>query len=219
MNAAAEKNIPINLFMAGDILFYNMVIGKEGMSGWWCSYCCLFKNDWQQLGHVRGEPWTIAALTAHAEQITNQQINTKDIRAVCGVRGVPVFDTIPLLHFISPVLHLTIGKGNNVLDNFVAEMQAAAEGYMDEYYAAEKAEVLTKIAQQHAKEELALFNMVMSEYKKDLKRQSKRNTLSEGDRLIVELELSDFVEERSLLQDAIPTTKNEHSEAKKQFAE
>jgi hypothetical protein len=29
-NAAAEKNIPINLFMAGDILFYNMVIGKEG---------------------------------------------------------------------------------------------------------------------------------------------------------------------------------------------
>jgi hypothetical protein len=32
-NAAARKNIPINQFMAGDILFYNMVIGKEGMSG------------------------------------------------------------------------------------------------------------------------------------------------------------------------------------------
>jgi hypothetical protein len=44
-NAASTKNAPINLFMAGDILFYNMVIGKEGMSGWWCSYCQLFKND------------------------------------------------------------------------------------------------------------------------------------------------------------------------------
>ncbi len=113
-NAAAKKNIPINLFMAGDILFYNMVIGKEGMSGWWCSYCKLFKNDWQQLGHVRGEPWTISALTAHAEQIAKQQINTKDIWDVCGVRGKPVFYTIPLKHFITPVLHLTIGRVNNV---------------------------------------------------------------------------------------------------------
>jgi hypothetical protein len=88
-NAAAKKNIPINLFMADDILFYNIVIGKEGMSGWWCSYCKLFKNDWQQLGHIRGEPRTIESLTAHAEQIANQEINTKDICAVCGVRGKP----------------------------------------------------------------------------------------------------------------------------------
>jgi hypothetical protein len=41
-NAASTKNAPINLFMAGDILFYNMVVGKEGISGWWCSYCQLF---------------------------------------------------------------------------------------------------------------------------------------------------------------------------------
>jgi hypothetical protein len=41
--------IPINLFMAGDILFYNMVIGKEGFSTWWCCFCKLFKNDWQQV--------------------------------------------------------------------------------------------------------------------------------------------------------------------------
>jgi hypothetical protein len=216
-NAAAEKNIPINLFMAGNILVYNMGIGKVGMSGWWCSYCKLFKNDWQQLRHVRGEPWTIESLTAHAEQIANQEINTKDICAVCSVRGKPVFDTIPLKHFITPVLHLTIGKGNNVLDNFVAELQAAIEGHTDNYYAAEKAEVITKIAQEHAKEELASFNMVMLEYEKDLKRQSKRNTLSYVDRLIVELELGDIVEERSTLQDAVPTTKNEHCEAKKRL--
>jgi hypothetical protein len=191
-NAAAEKNIPINLFViSDDILFNNMVIGKEGVPGWWCSYCKFFKNDWQQLGHVRGKPWTIASLTAHAEQIANQETNTKDIHAVCGVRGEPVFDTIPLEHFITPVLHLTIGKGNNVLDNFVAELQAAAEGYMDDCYAAEKAEVVTKIAQ-----ELASFNIVMSEYKKDPKRQSKRNTLLDVDQFIVELELADIVEER-----------------------
>jgi hypothetical protein len=128
VNTASEKNIPINLFMAGDILFFNMVIGKEGMSGWWCSYCQLFKNDWRQLHHQRSEPWTIESLMEHAERITNQLVNTKDIRAVCGVRGKPMFDALPLKHFITPVLHLTIGKGNNVLENYVAELQAAAEG-------------------------------------------------------------------------------------------
>jgi hypothetical protein len=43
-NVAERKNIPINHFIAGDILFYNMVIGKIGMSGWWCSQCKLFKT-------------------------------------------------------------------------------------------------------------------------------------------------------------------------------
>jgi hypothetical protein len=37
-NTASAKNMPINLFMAGGILFYNMVIGKDRISGWWCSY-------------------------------------------------------------------------------------------------------------------------------------------------------------------------------------
>jgi hypothetical protein len=189
------------------------------MSGWWCSYCKLFKNDWQQLHHQRGEPWTIETLTEHAEAIANQQVNTKDIRAVCGVRGKPVFDAIPLKHFIMPVLHLTIGKGNNVLDNYVAELQAAAEGYTDDYYAAEKAETVTRIAQLHARDELASFNMVMSAYEKDLKTQWKRNTLSDVDRVIVESELADIVEERNNLQDRVPATKNDFAEAKKQFAE
>jgi hypothetical protein len=113
--------MPINIFMAGDILLYNIVIGKEGMSGWWCNYCQLCPH---------------------------QLVNTKDIGQV---QGKPVFDALPLKHFITPVLHLTIGKGNNVLDNYVAELQAAAEGYTDDYYAAKKAETVTKIAQLHAK--------------------------------------------------------------------
>jgi hypothetical protein len=34
------------------------------------------------------------------------------------------------MHFITPILHLTIGKGNNVLDNYIIKLQAAApEGY------------------------------------------------------------------------------------------
>jgi hypothetical protein len=97
-----------------------MVIGKEGMPGWWCSYCKLFKNDWQKLGHQCSEPWRIETLTELAERIANQQIYAKDIRAVCGVWGKQVSDAILLRHFIATILHLTIGKRNNVLDKYVA---------------------------------------------------------------------------------------------------
>jgi hypothetical protein len=164
-NTVSEKNRPINLFMAGNILFYNMVIGKEGMSSWWCSYCQLFKNDWQELHHQYGEPWRIPLLREHAERIANGSVNVKDACAVCGVRGKPVFDAVPLKHFI------TIGKGNNVLENYVGELPAAAKGYTADYYASEKAEVSSRMAQLHAKDELAEFHMVISEYEKDIKRQ------------------------------------------------
>ncbi len=121
-NAAARKNIPISQFMDGDILFYNMVIGKEGMSGWWCSQCKLFKTRWQHAGLEGGERWANESLKEHARKIKDNKINIKDVQAVCGVRGRLIFDAIPLSYFITPILHMTIGKGNNVLENYVAEM-------------------------------------------------------------------------------------------------
>jgi hypothetical protein len=81
-------SMPINLFMAGNMLFYIVVIGKEGMSGWWYSYCRLFKNDWQKLGQQWSKPWMFKPLNDHAEQIAYQLINIKDICAFCGgIRG------------------------------------------------------------------------------------------------------------------------------------
>jgi hypothetical protein len=215
----AQKIIPIHLFMAGDILFYNMVIGKEGFSTWWCCYCKLFKNNWQQAGHERGEPWTIQSLVEHADAIESGDINMKDVHAVCGARTRPIFDAIPLAHFITPILHITIGKGNNVLDNYVAELQAAAEGFSETYYVAEKAEAQAKVAHNNAKEELAQFNMVNAEYEKDLKRQNNSINLADAEQMILEAELADIFDQRTLLQDAVPHMKNEHAQARKLFVE
>jgi hypothetical protein len=107
------------------------------------------------------------------------------------------------------MLHVVIGKGNNVLDNFVAELQAAAEGHSEEHCDAKKQEVLAMKAHQDAKDDLAQFNMLTSEYEKDMKRQWRRNDLSEADRVILEIEMRDVVEERTLLQDTAPRTKAE----------
>jgi predicted nucleic acid-binding Zn-ribbon protein len=43
--------------------------------------------------------------------------------------------------------------------------------------------------------------------------------LSDANQVIVESELADIVEERTRLQDAVPATKDKHSEAKKQFTD
>jgi hypothetical protein len=67
---------------------------------------------------------------------------------------------------------MMIDKGNNVLDNYVAlkcKLRQKAFFYSEEYYLAEKEQGLTTAAQLHAKEELAQFDTVMLEYKKDLK--------------------------------------------------
>jgi hypothetical protein len=83
----------------------------------------------------------------------------------------------------------------------------------------EKAAVQTMAAQLQGKYQLAQFNMVTSEYEKDLQRQQRRNTLSDGDRLIVESELPDIVKGRTLLQDDVPRTKAENVIAKKLFSD
>jgi hypothetical protein len=49
--------------------------------------------------------------------------------------------------------------------------------------------------------------------------QSKRNTLSDANQVIVESKLADIAEKRTCCQDTVPATKNEHSEAKKQFTD
>ena len=56
-----------------------------------------------------------------------------------GVRQEPLFDCVEVDHYVIPVLHLTIGKGNDVLEHLMEEMQAAAEEYSQEYLDAEKA--------------------------------------------------------------------------------
>ena len=50
-----------------------------------------------------------------------------------GVHQEPLFDLVEVDHYVVPVLHLTIGKGDDVLDHLLDEMQAAAENYTDDY--------------------------------------------------------------------------------------
>jgi NAD(P)H-hydrate repair Nnr-like enzyme with NAD(P)H-hydrate epimerase domain len=127
-------------------------------------------------------------LIEHAKKIENLEIDMKDVHAVCGVKGrAPVVDAALLAHFVTRILHVVIGKGNNALDNFAAELQAAAEGHAEEHCNTEKQEeVLAMKAHQDAKDDLAQLNTLTLECEKDMAQQWKRNDLSGADQVIVE---------------------------------
>jgi hypothetical protein len=125
--APSATTIPIKIFMAGDILFYAIALGTEGFATWWCNWCKLFNPEWQAVVHQVGVPWTMDALQEHATQIENGPVNLNSVHVVCGGKEQPLFDAIDTDHFIPPVLHLSIGKGNNILKNMTTELQAAVE--------------------------------------------------------------------------------------------
>jgi hypothetical protein len=57
------------------------------------------------------------SLKAHALRIESGALNLNCVQDVCGVKEQPLFDAIDTDHFVPPTLHLTSGKGNNVLEN------------------------------------------------------------------------------------------------------
>jgi hypothetical protein len=180
--------------MAGDILFYAIAIGKEGFATWWCNWCKLFKPEWQAVDYQVGVPWTMDALQENATKIESGLVNLNSVHAMCVVKKQPLFDAIDTDHFIPPVLHLTIGKGNNVLQNMPIKLQAAGEAYSLDYYKREKDTTNASLNLEKAKEELQQFNDGNIEYETDLRFQKRRRgeEITEQMKEIAEAELDNI---------------------------
>ena len=65
------------------------------------------RDDWQAAGHARGGAWMIEELAEHAGEL----VGSETARERMGVKTRPVFESIPISHYITPILHITIGKG------------------------------------------------------------------------------------------------------------
>jgi hypothetical protein len=55
-------NVPIRVFIMGDLAFYATVVGKEGMDKAHCHWCKLPSSQWQTYGHAPGPKWTLQEL-------------------------------------------------------------------------------------------------------------------------------------------------------------
>ena len=82
----------------------------------------------------RGYSYTINEIALHAEGIDD----LSQVRDRMGVNTTPVLKSIPVSHYITPILHITIGKGDNILEHLINDMKAVAESYTSEYVAANR---------------------------------------------------------------------------------
>jgi hypothetical protein len=218
-NQESRMILPVEVLLASDILLYAVALGKEGSSGWWCTYCHLFKNNWQQANHTLGEAWTTEKLIQHASDIENSIVYRKIPHRVKGVKTVPALPAITVYHCVISILHITIGKGNDVLKNLCAELQAAAETYTTGYVEAQKEIGIATLKLKDSQDDMKNFFMVNQDYLKDLsKRRRSMHSLPRNEQEIVALELDDLENEQMSTQHAINEIRETLTNAKEQWA-
>jgi hypothetical protein len=105
-------NVPIRVFITGDLAFYATVVGKEGMDKAHCHWCKLTSAQWQALGHPPGTKWTLEELKRVANSLALGKTEN-------GVKGLPGLDCIELERYIFPVLHVTLGLANRLLKHTI----------------------------------------------------------------------------------------------------
>jgi hypothetical protein len=129
---------------------------------------------------------------------------------VLGVKTAPVIDAVEVGHYVIPVLHLTIGLVNDVLDHLVGECQAAAEEFTQRYYELEIELGQVDREVSLASETLATFLAGHKEIIKDGRRRLLRhkNTMTEEEAANLETNLGQLEAERTALQKNLDTLKN-----------
>jgi hypothetical protein len=112
VNNTLVLNVPIRVFVTGDLAFYATAAGKEGMDKAQCIWCNLKRSEWQWHGHDRGAKWTLQELKRVASSLNNGKTEN-------GVKSCPQLDCVELERFIFPVLHVTLGLGNRLLKHAI----------------------------------------------------------------------------------------------------
>jgi hypothetical protein len=102
------KDVLLRGFIAGDLAYFEILLGKEGADSAWCPWCKLSHRQWQEVlnGNNRqlGELWTIESIAATAADVTAY--------GILGVKMDPILDAIAVERYLVPSLHVSMGLGN-----------------------------------------------------------------------------------------------------------
>ncbi len=60
--ATTITNLPIRVFVTGDLAYFAAILGKVNMAGDWCTWCGLSTKEWSPIDHDKGELWTLDAM-------------------------------------------------------------------------------------------------------------------------------------------------------------
>ena len=112
-------SLKATMYVVGDLAFYAMVLGKEGMSGNWCHLCMLNAKEFEDLAKD-GDEYTYALMKQFADHYKTELTKEKATapKAQFGMKDDPSWPFIPLSHFIVPLLHCLIGIGDDIFSKF-----------------------------------------------------------------------------------------------------
>jgi hypothetical protein len=156
-NYAIVCNVPIHLFINGDMKFFAQMLGREGMSSSWCMYCQVHPKDWKGLHSVpEDELWDIATQLQVLGEIQNGL--RKEPRDKKGIVSEPIINFIEPKDYIFPQLHFEIGTVNNVLDALRAFIEEQVEVLSQEEREARNTKIIADVALERAKDNFSRFN-------------------------------------------------------------
>jgi len=156
-NEAAICNVPIYLYINGDMKFFAQMLGREGMSTSWCMYCQEHPKDWKGLQSVPAdELWDIAKQQQFLVEIQNGQ--KKEAKDKKGIVSEPIINFIEPKDYIFPQLHFEIGAVNNVLDALRAFTEDQVEVLSQEEREARNTKIIADVALERAKDNFSRFN-------------------------------------------------------------
>ena len=131
------RELPIDLWVAGDLKWLAAAYGKENSSGHWCPWCLKSAREWSGANQENNGPfWTLELLCDFADGVRSGRLKSSSERR--GVVSEAAIDYVGPEKIAFPILHATLGFGNDWLKSFTKEMQAASEAYTAEYLLAEE---------------------------------------------------------------------------------
>ena len=107
---------PMKLFVTGDLLFYSIVLGRVGANHW-CFCCKLHPKEWKKNPFAETDRWTMKSFIEMAKLYSEGKYKTDP--EYLGQRRNPEWPFIELMEWACPFLHIKIGLGNDIMNNFM----------------------------------------------------------------------------------------------------
>jgi hypothetical protein len=155
----------IVLLGSGDLSYDSMMLGKEGMSHYWCPYCQHSKAQWiperpKKEGMVL---WTQTLLASAKEEFDKEKEKKRSVKGHLGVKAAALWSIEPM-DIVPPVLHLPLGLVKDVMDDLEDFARESSNCGEDEWTIREEI-IIDKRMESESKKKKATFNDTINEIK------------------------------------------------------
>ena len=104
-------------FFIGDLVFYIIVLGREGITPHWLFVFMLSPSKWRYQGHIMGTRWIIVSLKVTCKKTLC--LYKGEFPQEIWVSSMVMWYIVPVKNFIVPVLNIKIGLRNDVLSHLL----------------------------------------------------------------------------------------------------